>query len=347
MQRILVTGAGGYVGIPLCKALLDAGHSVVGLDRYFFGKQKMTDSAVASNPSFTMAIDDIRYCDVTCLNGIDTVIDLAGISNDASAEIDPDLTRQINCDGAIRFAKAAKAAGVHRYVYSSSASVYGQGAKKHLTETDNCRPQTLYAESKLCVEQALREMQSREFEIVILRNATIFGFAPRMRFDLAVNIMTLRAWKDRVIYVMGGGAQWRPFIHIKDVVRAIQLAMSAPTESVAGETFNVGADDMNYQIRQLAHFVLDVVPNVMIHRIPDNPDTRTYHLSFAKIRRRLDFEPTIRVHEGIVEIKQALERGDISGDDPTSYTLQWYRSLLDWDRRIKDLAIDGRLFQCA
>ena len=131
-----------------------------------------------------------------------------------------------------------------------------------------------------------------------------------MRFDLAVNIMTLRAWKERVIYVMGGGNQWRPFVHVNDVVRALIHGIEEERERVAGQIFNVGGDDMNYQIRQLAQFVRDVVPNTEVHMIPDDPDKRTYNVSFAKIRQHLGFEPVIRVHEGIVEIKQAPRAGE-------------------------------------
>ena len=162
-------------------------------------------------------------------------------------------------------------------------------------------------------------------------------------FDLAINIMTLRAWKDRVIYVMGGGEQWRPFIHVNDVVRALIQGIEDERERVAGQIFNVGGDDMNYQIRQLAQFVRDIIPNTTVHVIPEDPDKRTYNVSFAKIRERLGFEPIIRVHEGIVEIKQALERGVLSGDDPTCFTLQWYRSLLDWEQRVKELSLRGRI----
>ena len=164
-----------------------------------------------------------------------------------------------------------------------------------------------------------------------------------MRFDLAINIMTLRAWKERVIYVMGGGSQWRPFVHVNDVVRVLVQGMEEDRERVAGHIFNVGGDDMNYQIHQLAQLVRDVVPNTTVHVIPDDPDRRTYNVSFAKIRQHLGFQPTIRVHEGIVEIKQALERGSVLGDDPTCYTLQWYRSLLEWEQRINTLTLRGRI----
>jgi nucleoside-diphosphate-sugar epimerase len=341
MAKVVVAGAGGYIGIPLCQTLVDKGHSVVALDRYFFGKKRI--ESLAANPRATIVAEDIRNVDPNMLAGVDTVVDLAGLSNDASAEIDRELTRSINCDGGMHLARTAKQAGVRRYVYSSSASVYGCGVHDRLCETDDCRPQTLYAESKLRVEDLLGKLAGPTFETVIFRSATVFGLAPRMRFDLAINIMTLRAWKERVIYIMGGGEQWRPFVHVADVVRALVQGVEEEAPLIAGEIFNVGGDSMNYQIQHLAQFVLDVVPNVMVHRIPDDPDKRTYHLTFDKIRQRLGFEPAIRIHEGIVEIKQALDRGAVSADDPTFYTLQWYRSLLEWDRRIKELTLHDRI----
>jgi nucleoside-diphosphate-sugar epimerase len=341
MSKVLVSGAGGYIGIPLCTKLIERGHSVTALDRYFFGKDRI--NGFASNPLAAIVVDDIRDFDPKILTGIDVVVDLAALSNDASAEIKCELTRSINFDGGVRLARLAKEAGVRRYVYSSSASVYGHGEREQLTEEDECHPQTLYAESKLHVENLLGSLASQNFETVIFRNATVFGLSPRMRFDLAINIMTLRAWKERVIYIMGGGEQWRPFVHVTDVVRALVHGIEDDRERVAGQIFNVGGDDMNYQIRQLAQFVRDVVPNTTVHLIPDNPDKRSYNLSFAKIRQHLGFEPTVRVHEGIVEIKQALERGILSGDDPTFFTLQWYRSLLEWEERIKGLNLRGRI----
>jgi nucleoside-diphosphate-sugar epimerase len=340
-KTILVTGAGGYVGIPLCNELMRRGYSVIAVDRYYFGMNKL--GALIDDPQVKIVTDDIRRLTIENFAGVYGVVDLAGLSNDASSDIDPRLTEEINKKAGARLPELAKAAGVRRYVYASSASVYGHGLKNQLVETDECRPQTAYASSKLFVEQELSKLTDDNFETVIFRNATIFGLAPRMRFDLAINIMTLRAWRERVIYIMGGGNQWRPFVHVNDVVQSIVLGLEADASIVSGEIFNIGHEEQNYQIKQLAQFIMDVIPNVKLHVIPDDPDKRTYNLSFDKVREKLGFEPSTRVHEGVVEIKQALDNGLVSGDDPTCYTLQWYKELIDWEQRIRNLTLDGNL----
>lgn len=342
-MRVLVTGSGGYIGVPLCRRLRREGHEVVGLDRYFFGVEKLGD--LRTDPGFVVLKGDIRTFDVSVLKDVDAVIDLAGLSNDATAEIDPRLTTDINFRGAVRTATAAKEHGVKRYVYSSSASVYGHGESLALDETSELRPQTEYARSKVAVERAILPMSSDRFTVVALRNATVYGLAPRMRFDLVINIMTMRAWRERVIYVMGGGEQWRPLVHVDDVVEAMVLALGAPAAKAGGQAFNVGSDDQNYQVQQVARFVADVVPNVVIHRIPDDADKRTYNLSFTKIREVLGYRPTRRAHEGIVEIKQALDRGVVLADDPTCFTLQWYKSIIAWSSRIRDLTCGGAVLE--
>lgn len=342
-MKVFVTGAGGYIGVPLCRRLIAAGHHVVGLDRYFFGADKLGD--LRRDARFTMLRDDLRTFDTAVLRDCDAVLDLAGLSNDATAEIDPRLTTDINFRGAARCAAAAKEHGVRRYVYSSSASVYGHGEDLALDETAPLHPQTEYARSKVAVERQILPMADSRFTVVALRNSTVYGLAPRMRFDLVINIMTMRAWKDRVIYIMGGGAQWRPLVHVNDVVEAMMLALTAPQEKVNGEVFNVGSDDQNYQVQQIAQFVVDVVPNVTIHRIPDDADKRTYNLTFGKIERVLGFKPTRRAHEGIVEIKQALDRGAVRPDDPTCFTLQWYKSIIEWTDRIRDLSCRGSVLE--
>lgn len=341
MEKILVTGAGGYVGIPLCDTLLKKGYEVVALDRFFFGQDKM--DGLKLHPHLQIVKDDLRYCSADIFNGVYAVVDLAALSNDASAEIDPELTKAINYHGSERFARLAKNRGVERYLYSSSASVYGAGGEQSLAEDDPLSPQTEYAKSKVAIERVLMGLHDDKFHPVMLRNATMFGLAPRMRFDLAVNIMTMRAWKEHVIHVMGDGAQWRPFVHVRDVVQAFILSLEAPLEKVDGQVFNVGSSELNYQIRQLAQLVVDVIPDVQIHAISDGPDKRCYKLNFDKIEGVLGYRTSVQVQEGIIEIKQALERGIIDPDDQTCYTLHWYKSLLTWSELLKELSYNGEI----
>lgn len=329
MGKVLVFGAGGYIGIPLVDALVAAGHDVRAADRWFFGKTPKTLKCLQT---------DIRTHNVE-LSPEWSVIDLAGLSNDASAEIDPDLTRQINEDGGKRLATMAKQAGVRRYVYSSSASVYGAGLHDRLKETDPVNPLTAYARSKVAVEDHLRSLAGDGFEPMILRNATVFGLAPRMRFDLAVNIMTLRAFRDNVIYVMGQGNQWRPFIHVSDVVRAFMLALES--DKVAGQTYNVGDDRLNCTIQQVAGIVHHEFPQAQVHVIPEDPDQRSYNLDFSKIRNELGFVAGPTIAGGVNEIKAALEAG--LKDAPEMYTVQWYKAMMDWDKRLNEIRLDGRI----
>lgn len=341
MKTALVTGAGGYLGIHLCKNLLDSKYKVVGLDRYFFGLDKINE--IKSHKNFTVVVEDTRYFDHKLMKDVDVVIDLAGLSNDASSEIDPKLTQDINYRGSLNVFEAANKHGVSRYVYASSAAVYGQSSKKFSSEDDDLNPQTEYAKSKEKVEKAILPPSNSNMEVVVLRLSTLYGLAPRMRFDLAINIMTMRAWKHRVIYIMGGGEQWRPFLHVKDASRAFIAAMNADSDKIVGQVFNVGDNSQNFRIKQLAAFVTDVIPNVAIHQIPDDPDKRSYSLSFKKIKEALGFEITCKIHEGIVEIKHALESGLLVPEDPTAHTLNWYKSLIEWEQRIDSLQYKGKV----
>lgn len=333
-MRILVFGAGGYIGLPLCDELVSRGHFVGMVDRWFFGRKLEDNVNRAVIKADTRTIDPVMFRD------IDAVIDLAGLSNDASADIDLDLTWSINRTAAMRLADIAKAAGVKRYVYSSSCSVYGSGETAGLTEASQLHPLTAYAQSKVAVEQHLQSLAGGGFEPVILRNATVFGVAPRMRFDLAINVMTMRAWRDNRILIMGGGQQVRPFVHVSDVVQAFMLALKSP--DIGGQTFNVGDDGMNYSIERLARAVSREFPDAEVIEVPDDPDKRSYSVSFAKIKR-LGFGAKVNVIAGIREVRNALTDGQVNADDPTCYTTKWYQSLMDWDARLRDVRLDGKI----
>jgi nucleoside-diphosphate-sugar epimerase len=331
--RIFVAGAGGYLGIPLCLELAKEGHQVIAFDRYFFGRKPM-------GGSIAVETGDIRNVRPIDIRGFQAVIDLAGLSNDASCEIDVAYTEQINERGAINLIEVAREAGVRRYVYSSSASVYGHGEKDNLTEHDPVNPLTEYARSKVLVEDYLRNSACAEFSPVILRNATVFGLAPRMRFDLAINAMTARALLEGSIYVMGGGNQFRPFIHVEDAIKALVWAVNNAPD-VAGETFNVGCQGNQMSIRTVAGRVASAFPGVKIHMIPDNVDERSYHLSFEKMKKVRPDVHFLTIEHGVWEVKNALTAGKISFSDPSTMTVQWYKSILEWNQRLEEFKRGG------
>jgi nucleoside-diphosphate-sugar epimerase len=344
-MHVFVAGGAGYIGSVLVPLLLEQGHRVTVLDRLYFG-----DTLGAAERRFgeklRVARGDVRGFDRSLLHSVDAVIDLSGISNDPSCELEPDLTRSVNVDGAKRLAAAAREQGVRRYVYSSSCSVYGHGEGPGLTETSVRHPVSLYARAKAEVEDFLLGMgrsSAGTMDVTCLRLATVFGLSSRMRFDLAINVMTKNAYVNRRITVDGGGRQWRPFVHVRDVARAFESAMTSDARVVAGEVFNVGSDENNVQILNLAFRVRDAVPGTEVVHAPTDPDLRDYNVSFDKIRRVLAFRAERTVDDGVREVLGALREGVVDPDERRWYTLKQYVFLRDAERAHRDLAIDGKL----
>jgi nucleoside-diphosphate-sugar epimerase len=342
-MKILVTGAGGYIGTSLVPMFLEAGHEVIGVDRYFFGEE-LLGTAVLGHPRFRSVHKDIRQLTKDDLAGVDAVIDLAGLSNDPACDLDPRLTEEVNQRGGLNVAACAKAAGVRRYVYSSSCSVYGQGETLTLTEESPLHPVSAYARAKIEVEKGLHELASDDFCVTLLRNATVYGYSGRMRFDLVINVMTLYAWRDRRIFVMGGGKQRRPLVHVKDVANAFQLVLDADPDSVRGETFNVGSNGQNFQVAQLANVVKGVLPSTELIEVPGDADPRSYDVCFDKISRVLGFEAKRTPVDGILEVKDALDRLVVDPSDLRTTTVKYYQYLLDAERTLRRVGIDGRIF---
>jgi len=343
MTNVFVTGAGGYIGSMLVDHLLACGHRVTGCDRYYFGKD-LLGTETFNNQRFTLLQKDIRELVPGDLRGFDVVIDLAGLSNDPTCDLKPNLTYSINFKGGVNVAECAKQAGVPRFVYSSSCSVYGLGAGSGLTESSEPHPQSYYARGKVDVENRLFELSDSKFHVTILRNATVYGLSKRMRFDLVINIMTMKAWRERRIFILGGGKQWRPLIHVRDVVRGFESVMQAPLEKVDKQIFNLGSNEQNYQVFQIANIIKEIVPAVELIQVPDDPDKRTYNVNFDKIKSTLGFCAQHTARDGAKEIVEALNYGVLDPDDPRTRTIEHYKFLLQVEDTMAELAKNGRIF---
>jgi len=339
MSKVMVTGAGGYIGTQLVRDLVKAGHEVTAVDRFFFGKEPLSE--FINNKQVTIKQKDIRDLDQNDFKGHDAVCDLACLSNDPAGEIDPQLTYQINRDGRIHVAKTAKEAGVAKYIISSSCSVYGKGEEPLLVETSKTNPISIYAKSTLEAEQENLSIADNNFSVTSLRNATVFGLSSRMRFDLVVNLMTLSAFQKGRIIVMGGGLQWRPLVHLSDVSQAFQLVIDANENLVNKEIFNVGLD--NYQIKNLAYLVREQLPiDIEIDLAPDDADKRDYNVDFSKVKNVLGFEARKTIIDGINEIYVALKSGNVDTSIKT-VTVSWYRNILDAKKLLDTIELNGRI----
>jgi nucleoside-diphosphate-sugar epimerase len=347
VMHVFVAGGAGYIGSVLVPALLEGGHRVTVLDRLYFG-DTLGRQQSRFGERLRVVRGDVRAFDRRLLESIDAVVDLSGISNDPSCELEPELTRSVNVDGAKRLAIAAREQGVRRYVFSSSCSVYGHGEGLGLHEESPRHPVSLYARAKAEAEDfLLARAAGGGMDVTCLRLATVFGLSARMRFDLAVNVMTKNAYVHRRITVDGGGRQWRPFVHVRDVAKAFELALTADAATVAGQIFNVGSDANNVQILNLAFRVRDAIPGTEVVHAPTDPDLRDYNVAFDKIQRVLAFRAERSLDDGIREVLGALREGVVDPDDRRWYTLRQYVFLRDAERAVRDLAIDGRLLSAS
>jgi nucleoside-diphosphate-sugar epimerase len=339
MTKVLVTGAGGYIGTQLVRDLVKSGHEVTAVDRFFFGKEPLSE--FFQNKKVNIVQKDIRDLDEKDFLGHDVVCDLACLSNDPAGEIDPQLTYSINRDGRIHVAKTAKSAGVEKYIISSSCSVYGKGEEPRLSETSNTNPISVYAKSTLEAEQQNLSIADNNFSVTSLRNATVFGLSTRMRFDLVVNLMTLTAFQKGRIIVMGGGLQWRPLVHLSDVSRAFLTVIETGPELINSQVFNIGLD--NFQIRNLAYLVREELPlPIEIDLAPDDADKRDYSVIFSKAEEILGFQAKISVNEGVREIYSALKNGKVDTGAKT-VTVQWFRNILEAKLLLDSVVLDGRV----
>ena len=337
-MKLLVTGVEGYIGCLLAPFLQARGHEIVGLDTgYYRDGWLFSDSQLV--PGFPRTINrDIRNIQLEDLQGVDAVVHLAELSNDPLGENVPELTFQINHEASRRLAELAKAAGVKRFVYTSSCSVYGvANGDEPMTELSPTNPQTAYAKCKTLVERDVTALASTNFSPTFLRNATAYGASPRMRFDIVLNNLCGIAATTGKIVMTSDGTPWRPLVHALDICQAIASVLEAPQDAIHNEIFNVGHDEDNYQVREIAQIVADVYPGCQLTFGQVGGDNRSYKVSFAKIHEKLNgFHCAWNARQGAQQLHDVYSR---IGIDAATFDARPFTRL----KQLKYLSASGQI----
>jgi nucleoside-diphosphate-sugar epimerase len=311
--KVLVTGTQGYIGSLLGPYLAERGHEVLGVDAGFY-----RSAWLYSGPTLEVQTlrRDIRELTVDDLRGFDAVVHMAELSNDPLGQLAPHVTRTINHGGSVHLARTAKAAGVERFVYTSSCSVYGATDEDTVDEDSPLRPQTEYAKCKELVERDVGALADDSFSPAFLRNATVYGASPRLRFDVVLNNLCGLAWTTREIRMESDGTPWRPLVHVQDVCEAIAMTLEAPREAVHGLVLNVGDANANYQIREVAKIVADVFPGCEVTIGARGADQRSYRVAFDRIREALpEFRCDWDAERGARELLEVFDLVRLDSED--------------------------------
>ena len=337
-MNVLVTGGAGYIGSILSRILLEKGYNVTILDRLFFG----SDSIAEISDQITILKDDIRFFNPRILERIDVIFDLASLSNDPCGELDPQKTLEINYTGRVRVANLAKKKGVKKYVLASTCSVYGfqEGI---ITEKSDLNPLTTYAKASLLAEKEILPLSDSSFSPTVLRQATVYGFSHRMRFDLAINGMVLGFYKNGKIPIMRTGKQWRPFINVRDTSNAFLKIIDSEDYLVNGQIFNTGSNEQNIQIFDLAKLVAESIEIPFNYEWYGDPDERSYRVDFTKIKDTLNFKPCVSIEKGSKTVFNALNEGKLNPDDPRMITVKWYKHLLNMKEFLREIELNGEI----
>jgi nucleoside-diphosphate-sugar epimerase len=312
-MRILLTGHKGYIGAIAVPMLQSAGHNVIGLDVDLyqgsdFGKGIVNVAEIEK---------DIRNVEVSDLAGFDAVVHLAALSNDPVGNLNPQLTYDINHHASVNLARLAKTAGVPRFVFASSCSSYGAAGDEFLDENSTLNPVTPYGKSKVLVEQEVSSLASETFSPTYMRNATAYGASPRLRLDIVLNDLVASALTSGRVFIKSDGTPWRPIVHIRDIIGAVIAALDAPRELVHNQAFNVGRNDENFRIRDLAEIVSETVAGCRVeYATGGGPDLRCYRVNFDKIGRILpQFKPQWTARMGAKELYDAYRTVGLTAED--------------------------------
>lgn len=343
-MRVLVTGTEGYLGCLLAPLLLEDGHDVVGLDTGYYKAGWLCPGPLADSPHGVAPrtlIKDIRDVTVADLRGVDAVVHMAELSNDPIGDLIGDVTFEVNHRGSVHLAECAKRAGVSRFIYMSSCSVYGI-ADGTVDETSPINPLTPYAKCKALVERDLTAMADDDFSPAFLRNATAFGASPRMRFDIVLNNLAGLAWTEHRIAMTSDGTPWRPLVHALDIAQAIRCALRADRQDVHKLVINVGSDENNRTVREIAQAVSAEFPGCELTFGPPNADNRSYRVSFAKIREVFaDFRAAWDVAAGAAQLHRVFQAIAM---DPETFYGRGHTRLKQIEYLLKTGQVDERLF---
>jgi len=343
---VLLTGNTGYIGTVMTGFLRSRSCEVIGLDSGLFAGNCLFPVPNDCVPS-KQIIRDIRNVEDRDLDGVDAVIHLAALSNDPLGEINPSLTDAINFKATIRLAEMCRRKGVKRFLFASSCSIYGiSGTETPITERAALNPMTAYAKAKVHAEEELSRLADGDFHPVFLRNATVYGISPRLRLDLVVNNLLAWAYLTKEVAIMSDGKPWRPIIHIRDFCAAFLAALKAPAEKIHCEAFNVGINEENYRVKEIAEEINKAVPASKVKILnKTGSDERSYRVDFSKIKREFpDFKPEWNLRKGIEELLESYRRNNLTLEDFNSdryFRIRTVRLLMKEGKINNDLIVTG------
>jgi len=338
-MRVCVTGSDGYLGSLLTPELLRRDYEVIGFDTGFY-KDRMLYRP-GTNVPFTI-VKDLRKVEASDLKGVDAVVHMAELSNDPAGQLAPHITYEINHKGSIRLAEEARKAGVKRFVYMSSCSVYGVTEQEYVDEQSALNPQTAYAVCKTLVERDLKPLATENFSPTFMRNATAYGASPRMRFDIVLNNLAGLAWTTKEIRMTSDGTPWRPLVHGLDIAKSIIAVLEAPREAIHNEVFNVGDTSNNYRVKEIAEIVAETFAGCKLSFGTPSADNRSYRVTFTKIQKHLPkFKCAWDARRGAQQLHDLFQKIDMTGE---VFQYRAFTRLKQLEYLIRTKQIDDQFF---